>query len=66
MSKQVMRKIDYHDETHGSVSVYERDREQYEWQVQNYQRPLKEDLVIYELLIRDFTFRKRSISSHNN
>lgn len=50
--------IDYPEETHGNVSVYETDMVEYEWQVQNYQRPLKEDLVIYELLIRDFSFRK--------
>ncbi|TNF27736.1 MAG: T9SS type A sorting domain-containing protein [Bacteroidetes bacterium] len=50
--------IPYPEQTHGNVSVYETDMEEYQWQVQNYQRPLKEDLVIYELLIRDFTFRK--------
>jgi 1,4-alpha-glucan branching enzyme len=50
--------IDYPDQTHGNVSVYETDMEEYQWQVQNYQRPLKEDLIIYELLIRDFSFRK--------
>ncbi|MFT5020395.1 MAG: 1,4-alpha-glucan branching enzyme [Polaribacter sp.] len=50
--------IDYPDETHGNVSVFETDMEEYVWEVQNYQRPAKEDLVIYELLIRDFSFRK--------
>ncbi|MBI1286796.1 MAG: T9SS type A sorting domain-containing protein [Flavobacteriales bacterium] len=50
--------IDYPDQTHGNVSVYETDMPQYQWQAQNFQRPAKEDLVIYELLIRDFAFRK--------
>ncbi|MFM1876024.1 MAG: hypothetical protein RL266_1761 [Bacteroidota bacterium] len=50
--------IPYPEETHGNVSVYETNMVDYQWQVQNYQRPAKEDLVIYELLIRDFSFRK--------
>ncbi|MTI87966.1 MAG: T9SS type A sorting domain-containing protein [Balneolaceae bacterium] len=29
-------------------------KQEYEWQAANYQRPAKENLVIYELLIRDF------------
>ncbi|MGB1317073.1 MAG: alpha-amylase family glycosyl hydrolase, partial [Flavobacteriales bacterium] len=50
--------IDYPDETHGNVSVFETDMVEYEWQTTGYQRPAKEDLIIYELLIRDFSFRK--------
>lgn len=50
--------IPYPTQTHGNVSVYETEMEEYQWQAQNYQRPVKEDLVIYELLIRDFSFRK--------
>jgi glycosidase len=50
--------IDYPDDTHGNVSVFETEIEQYEWLTTGYQRPAKEDLVIYELLIRDFSFRK--------
>lgn len=50
--------IGYPEQTHGNVSVYETDMEQYQWQNQNFQRPAKEDLVVYELLIRDFTYRK--------
>ena len=26
----------------------------YNWQVNNFQKPKKEDLIIYEILIRDF------------
>ncbi|NUM72082.1 MAG: T9SS type A sorting domain-containing protein [Ignavibacteriaceae bacterium] len=41
--------------TSNVVSVLQTNRPQYQWQVNNFQRPKKEDLVIYELLIRDFT-----------
>ena len=37
------------------VSILQTDPEGYEWQTNNYPIPKKEDLVIYELLIRDFT-----------
>jgi glycosidase len=50
--------IPFPEETHGNVSIYETDMQPYQWQTTGYQRPLKEDLVIYELLIRDFSFRK--------
>lgn len=30
-------------------------RPEYDWQVTDFQKPAKEDLVVYELLIRDFT-----------
>lgn len=46
------------DLTSGDVSVYQTDMPTYDWQITGYQRPAKEDLVIYELLIRDFSFRK--------
>jgi len=38
----------------GPVSVFEINRDEYEWQTTDYVRPNKEDLVIYELLVRDF------------
>ncbi|HEY6906418.1 MAG TPA: alpha-amylase family glycosyl hydrolase, partial [Ignavibacteriaceae bacterium] len=41
------------------VSVLQTDRQPYQWQTTNFQRPAKTDLVIYELLIRDF------VSSHD-
>lgn len=51
--------IDYPDGlTHWDVSVFETDMPDYQWQVTDFERPAKEDLVIYELLIRDFSFRK--------
>ena len=36
------------------VTVLQTDQTNYNWQVPNFQKPLKEDLVIYEVLIRDF------------
>lgn len=39
------------------VSVLQTAQAPYVWQATNYQRPAKEDLVIYELLIRDFSTR---------
>ncbi|HAB52286.1 MAG TPA: hypothetical protein DCE80_08975 [Ignavibacteriales bacterium] len=41
------------------VSVLQTAQTPYDWQVMDFQKPAKTDLVIYELLIRDF------ISSHN-
>jgi len=41
------------------VSVFQTDQQPYQWQVTNFQKSAKQDLVIYELLIRDF------ISTHN-
>lgn len=41
--------------TNQVVSVLQTAQSQYQWQTSNYQRPKNEDLVIYELLIRDFT-----------
>ena len=36
------------------VSVFQTGQEQYEWQVTDFQKPDKKDMVIYELLVRDF------------
>lgn len=36
------------------VTVLQTGLSQYNWQVTNFEKPAKEDLVIYELLIRDF------------
>jgi len=46
------------DLTHGNVSVFETDMPEYQWQNNSFTPPVKEDLVIYELLIRDFSLRK--------
>lgn len=40
------------------VSVIQTNPEKYNWQTQNFERPNKENLVIYELLIRDFNTEK--------
>ncbi|MEL1244880.1 alpha-amylase family glycosyl hydrolase [Flavobacterium sp. DGU11] len=40
------------------VSVLQTAQPSYPWQVANFGKPAKEDLVIYELLIRDFTEEK--------
>lgn len=41
--------------TEGIVSVLQTGQEKYQWQVDNFQVPSKEKLIIYELLVRDFT-----------
>ncbi|HEN20937.1 MAG TPA: T9SS type A sorting domain-containing protein [Desulfobacteraceae bacterium] len=40
--------------TTGLVTVLQTDEPEYEWTVTDFVRPAKEDLVIYELLMRDF------------
>ncbi|RVU01361.1 alpha-amylase [Mucilaginibacter limnophilus] len=40
--------------TTGIVSVMQANQPSYSWKVNNFTRPAKKDLVIYELLIRDF------------
>ncbi|HMQ07765.1 MAG TPA: alpha-amylase family glycosyl hydrolase [Saprospiraceae bacterium] len=42
------------DKTTGIVTVFELGKEPYVWQANNYIRPAKENLIIYELLVRDF------------
>ncbi len=42
------------DQTDFSVSVLQPGKTDYQWQYQNYDRPDKENLVVYELLVRDF------------
>lgn len=42
------------DQTDFSVSVLQPGKEDYQWQHENYDRPDKDELVVYELLIRDF------------
>ncbi|WP_027386914.1 alpha-amylase family glycosyl hydrolase [Chryseobacterium gregarium] len=37
------------------VSMFKTGQAPYIWQVNNFQRPTKENLVVYELLLRDFT-----------
>lgn len=41
----------------GIVSVFTMDEAEYEWQATDFQAPPKEELVIYELLLRDFIDR---------
>ncbi|RXM38660.1 alpha-amylase [Chryseobacterium sp. CH21] len=40
------------------VSTFKTGQTAYNWQVTNFQRPAKEDLLVYELLLRDFTQEK--------
>ncbi len=40
------------------VSVFKTGQTTYNWQVTNFQRPSKDNLVVYELLLRDFTQEK--------
>jgi hypothetical protein len=44
----------YPNRASGITSLIQPGAPQYQWQVENFQRPPKEKLVIYELLIRDF------------
>jgi len=39
----------------GMVSVFRIQQETFNWQVNNFERPSRDNLVIYELLLRDFT-----------
>ncbi len=43
--------------TEGIVSLVQPGAPEYDWAVENFQRPPKERLVIYELLVRDFIHR---------
>jgi glycosidase len=45
------------NKTTGYVSVLEPGKAPYTWRVPNFQRPPKQDLIIYELLVRDFVAR---------
>lgn len=38
----------------GIVSVFQTAQTPYEWVVEEFEKPLKKDLIIYELLVRDF------------
>ncbi len=42
----------------GFVTIYEHQKPAYNWQVSSFNRPFKSSLVIYELLIRDFTTKR--------
>jgi len=44
----------YPDQAQGIVSLIDPEVAAYDWQTQDYERPPKERLVIYELLVRDF------------
>lgn len=39
----------------GYVTIYEHQKTPYNWQVASHSRPFKSSLVIYEMLVRDFT-----------
>jgi len=43
------------DKTSGVVSIVQTGQTAYDWQVKNFSSPAKEKLVIYEMLLRDFT-----------
>lgn len=43
------------NKTDGIVSVLQPGQQEYEWEVKNFNVPEKDKLVIYELLVRDFT-----------
>ncbi len=43
-----------HGKTHGPVSVLQTDRSPYPWKVTDFEPPPPEELVIYEILLRDY------------
>ncbi|MBC6607675.1 T9SS type A sorting domain-containing protein [Hymenobacter sp. BT188] len=43
--------------TTGIVSTFQSGQAEYQWQVANFQKPKRTDLVVYELLVRDFIAR---------
>ncbi|HMO40869.1 MAG TPA: alpha-amylase family glycosyl hydrolase [Saprospiraceae bacterium] len=45
------------DKTAGNVTLLQPGAPEYQWQVTDFERPAKEKLVIYELLLRDFVAR---------
>lgn len=45
----------YPEKASGIVSVFQTGQEPYEWQVTDFKRPDTQDLIIYELHLRDFT-----------
>lgn len=45
----------YPIQTEDIVSVFQTGEKAYKWNIKNFIAPAKEDLIIYELLIRDFT-----------
>ncbi len=48
-------RLTYPEGADGLVSVFQINRPQYQWEVTDFQIPDKRDLIIYELLVRDFT-----------
>ncbi len=42
------------NKTTGIVSVLQPGKPQYNWKIQNFKRPNKENLIVYEVLLRDF------------
>lgn len=44
--------------TDGLVSTFQTNKQQFNWQATNYTTPSRENMVIYELLLRDFTVEK--------
>lgn len=48
--------IPYPSEVEGTMlAVYKGTRDKYDWKVKNFQGPAQSDLIIYEMLVRDFT-----------
>ncbi|UIR56405.1 1,4-alpha-glucan-branching protein [Sphingobacterium sp. SRCM116780] len=50
------------NQTQGNVSVLELNKEEYVWKVQNFNKPNPYDLVVYELLTRDFSKEHNFVS----
>lgn len=44
--------------TEHAVSYLQTAQEKYDWKIKDFQKPVKEDLVVYEILIRDFDVKR--------
>ena len=42
------------NKTEGIVSIFQTAQPEYDWKTTNFQKPPKENLIVYELLVRDF------------
>ena len=48
----------YPDGQNREVTILQTGQESYDWQITNFEKPNKEDLVIYEVLLRDFDINR--------
>jgi glycosidase len=55
LSAEIMEGLPPHPgPVYGPITVFDLEKTEYPWEVENFEKPRNTDLVIYELLIRDF------------